>query len=135
MDRQTQKPLFRSYLEDTGEDWNYILPQELQDRMQKNDPLFILDVRRPEDFAAGHIPTSMNIFWLDLLRKDNLARLPKDREIIIVCYIGHTASQALVLLKLLGFKAKVLKFGMGRSPDPEVPILGWRQYHFPMESD
>ena len=52
------------------------------------------------------------------------------KKIIIICYVGHTASQVLVMLKLLGYKAKVLKFGMGESPSKEVPVAGWNKYGF-----
>lgn len=117
----------QNYLDDTKDDWNYITPQQFRDEEEK-DKYFILDVRRPTDYQKQHLPNSTNIFWLDLLTPKNLNRLPRDREILVVCYVGHTASQILVLLKLLGFrKTKVLKFGMGISPDPKVPIVGWTQ--------
>ena len=119
--------LFRAYLKNTQKDWNYILPTELKD--SKKD-FYILDVRRPEDFKKGHIPGAKNIFWLDLLKPENLKKLPKNKKIVIVCYVGHTASQVLVLLKLLGYDAVGLKFGMGISPAEGVPVAGWVDYGF-----
>jgi len=38
--------------------------------------------------------------------------LPFDNEIIVVCYTGHTASQATALLNALGYDATALKYGM-----------------------
>ena len=122
---------FEEFLEETKNDWNYILPTELyqSDRSQ----YYLLDVRKPEDYRKGHIRGALNIFWLDLMQKENINLLPKNREIIIICYVGHTSSQVLVLLKLLGYKARVLKFGMGLSPNPKVKVAGWLNYGYPVE--
>lgn len=119
----------QDYLKKTQDDWNYITPQQFQAMSQhKKDEYFILDVRKPEDYHKQHLPNSTNIFWLDLLQSHHLNQLPKEQPILLVCYVGHTASQILVLLKLLGFRnTKVLKFGMGISPDPNVPIAGLTQ--------
>lgn len=122
----------RTYLADTGDDWNYITPEELEEDLDNPD-WFLLDVRKPEAYAEGHIPGSVNIFWLDLLDEENLERLPKDKTIIVICYVGHTASQALTLLKLLGYKAVGLKFGMGVSPVEGVPVAGWTDFNFEVE--
>jgi len=124
---------FHKYLQDTKGDWNYVLPEDFH--KMDTSKMFILDVRKPEDYKKGHIKGSLNIFWLDLMNPENLNKLPKDKDILIVCYVGHTASQVLVLLKLLGYKAKVLKFGMGKSPTKGVPIAGWTDYGFEITTE
>lgn len=124
---------FDEYLQESKDGWNYVLPKEFNE-MDKSD-IFILDVRRPEDYRKGHIKGSINIFWLDLMKPENLKRIPMDKKIVIVCYVGHTASQVLVLLKLLGYNAKVLKFGMGQSPGTGVPVAGWVNYGFETTTD
>ena len=127
--------LFNNYLQSTKDDWNYILPQQLYKALVANHPpCFLLDVRRKGDYLKGHIAGSVNIFWLDLFKPENLKRLPKrDCLIVIICYLGHTASQVLTLLKLLGYSAVVLKFGMGLTPIKGVEIKGWTQYGYPVE--
>jgi len=122
---------FDDFLNKTKNDWNYILPGELN-KMDKSN-LFILDVRKPEDYKNAHIKDAINIFWLQLLKPENIAKLPKHKKIIIVCYVGHTSSQILVLLKLLGYDATVLKYGMGLSPQEGVPVAGWINYGYPVE--
>jgi rhodanese-related sulfurtransferase len=117
---------FRKYIRDTKKDWNYILPNELL-KIDKSK-VFILDVRKPDDYKKQHIKGAKNIFWLDLM--DNLDKLPKNKEIIIVCYVGHTASQALVILKMLGYNARVLKFGMGVNKT-DIPVAGWLTLNYP----
>lgn len=124
--------LLQDYLQETQEDWNYILPTELNKLIEsgKASEFFLLDVRRPEDFAEGHIPGAQNIFWLDILKKENLKKLPIDKDIIIYCYVGHTSSQVMVLLNLLGYRCKSLKFGLGISPSEGVPVAGWTDYNY-----
>lgn len=118
----------QDFIKSTDERWNYITPVELE-KMDKSD-LFLLDVRKPEDFEQGHIEGASNIFWMDLLKPENLAKLPKDKKIVLLCYVGHTSSQALVALRLLGYDAVSLKFGMGKSPVEGVPVAGWLDYGF-----
>lgn len=120
----------RTYLEKTKDDWNYILPEDLEKQRKKKD-FYILDIRRPADYAAGHIPGAKNIFWLDLLKPENLKKLPKDKKIVVYCYVGHTSSQILTLLKLLGYDVVSLKFGMGKSPAKGVPVAGWLDFGLP----
>lgn len=120
----------RDYLEKTKDDWNYILPEDLEKQRKKKN-FFILDIRRPEDFRQGHIPGAHNIFWLDMLKPENLKKLPKNKTIVLYCYVGHTSSQAMTLLKLLGYDVVSLKFGMGKSPAKGVPIAGWLDYGLP----
>lgn len=126
--------LFQDYLRETGENWNYILPTELNELIKKSDTsnLFLLDIRKPEDFNKEHIPGTVNIFWLDVLKGENLKMLPVDKEIIIICYLGHTSSQLIVMLSMLGYRCRSLKFGMGKSPDSKIQIKGWLDYNFPV---
>lgn len=125
----------KTFIDQTEDNWNYIFPEELNRALKRGEPLFLLDVRRAEDHAQMHIPGTVNIFWLDLLKDDNLSKLPRDQEIVIICYVGHTASQVLVLLRLLGFKASILKFGMGIPPDPLHPVRGWVQLRYEVETE
>ena len=55
-----------------------------------------------------HIKGSKNIFWLNILDEKNLKRLPKDKPIFLICYVGHTSSQVLTLLHLLTFQTPIL---------------------------
>ncbi|MBC7223078.1 MAG: rhodanese-like domain-containing protein [Anaerolineae bacterium] len=98
----------------------------LNDGDPDNDP-FILSVRKPEHYAKGHIPGAVNIFWKNVAEKENLAKLPKDRQIVVYCYTGHTGQIAATVLNLLGYDAVNLKFGiMGWTKNDEV--LGLKRF-------
>jgi len=83
----------------------------LNDEDKGNDP-FIVSIRTAEAYAKGHVPGAINIGFTQIAKKENLAKLPTDRPIVIYCYTGHTGSQATALLNLLGYDATNLKFGM-----------------------
>lgn len=131
----------QKFIRHTDKSWNYITPLELYQisSSPQESKLFLVDIRKREDYLkTGHVPNSINIFWQDIFSPSNLRKLPcplhnPDYTIVLICYVGHTASQTLVLLKLLGFNVVALKFGMGISPVKEVPIRGWLDYHYPIE--
>lgn len=92
-----------------------ISAEELYELLYDDNPdndSFILSVRSHEYYEKGHIPGAINIPWRQVAKKSNLARLPKDRQIVVYCYTGHTASQITALLNILGYDAINLKFGM-----------------------
>jgi rhodanese-related sulfurtransferase len=129
-------PLFQRYMEETKDDWNYITPYDFYHKYytkpEKFKSIYLLDLRKPEEFRNFHIRGAHNIFWLDLFQPENLKKLPRKKRIFLICYVGHTSSQAMTLLKLLGYKVTSIKFGYGISPVFEVPIAGWIDYRYPV---
>jgi rhodanese-related sulfurtransferase len=95
----------------------------------KDPGYFLLSVRKPEDDAKGHVPGAITIPWNQVYKPENLAKLPKDKKIVVICYTGHTASQVTMLLNLLGYEAYAMKFGMSAWTDNKdvlgmaVPVL------------
>ena len=76
-----------------------------------NDP-FILSIRSAEHYALGHIPGAVNIGYTSVFTEENLEILPKDRQIVVYCYTGHTAAQTTALLNTMGYEAVCLLWGM-----------------------
>ena len=85
----------------------------------------VLDVRPPEEFAAGHIPGAINIPLIDLERR--LKDLTEDEEIVAYCRGPHCvlAFDAIAKLRQYGFKAQRLEDGY-----PE-----WRASGLPIEQE
>jgi NADPH-dependent 2,4-dienoyl-CoA reductase/sulfur reductase-like enzyme/rhodanese-related sulfurtransferase len=73
-------------------------------------PALILDVRGPDEFAAGHIESAINI-PLESLRA-RVAELPRDRPCWLVCGVGQRAYYALRILLQNGIEASILSGGM-----------------------
>ena len=87
------------------------LYDNLYDGDASNDP-FILSIRSSTDYELGHVPGAINIGITSLFTEENLAKLPYDNQIVVVCYTGHTASQATALLNAIGYNTTALKWGM-----------------------
>jgi rhodanese-related sulfurtransferase len=124
----------RNYLYNTKNDWNYILPIDFYNNYYLTNKNYVLvDLRDEASYRKNHIKGAINIFWLNILDEKNLKKLPKDKLIILICYVGHTSSQVLTLLKLLGYNAVSIKYGYGLSPVVGVPVAGWLNYGLPTE--
>ena len=83
----------------------------LNDGDTGNDPV-ILDTRSAEDYAKGHIPGAVNVSPKEMFKAENLAKLPADKQIVSYCYSGQTASQVTGALRLLGYDAYNMQFGL-----------------------
>jgi rhodanese-related sulfurtransferase len=131
-------PHLCKYVQNTKNDWNYITPYDFYHKYyskpDKMKNIYLIDLRKKEEYKKFHVKGAKNIFWLDLLKDKNIKKLPKDKTIFLICYVGHTSSQAMVLLKLLGYNVVSIKFGYGISPAFEVPVAGWLDYNYPVTS-
>jgi rhodanese-related sulfurtransferase len=79
----------------------------------------VLDVRPPEEFAAGHLPGAVNIPIHELTKR--LTELPKRREIVAYCRGPYClmSYDAVQLLRTKGLKARRLEAGL-----PEWRLAG-----------
>jgi ArsR family transcriptional regulator len=98
------------YYESPGE-LEPITPRELRRRLRDGDVL-VLDVRPPEEFAAGHIPGAVNIPPDQLRRR--LASLPRDRDIVAYCRGPFClfSVEAATRLRARGFRVRRLAGGL-----------------------
>jgi rhodanese-related sulfurtransferase len=63
----------------------------------------LLDVRTPQEFAAGHMPDAVNTPVDELRRR--LGELPRGREIAAYCQVGQRGYLATRILRQAGFSA------------------------------
>jgi hydroxyacylglutathione hydrolase len=77
------------------------LPQwtvwELDQRLKQDGDLFVLDVRQPGEWAAGHIPQATFITGAEL--PERLDEVPKRRPVAVVCGSGYRSSVSASLLQ------------------------------------
>jgi len=89
----------------------YKIPEkDFVEKVKANEDMFILDIRLADVYAKGHIKGAVNVPWGTAI-SDNLDKLPKDKTIMVYCYTGQTAGQAVALLNMAGFKAKSVNLG------------------------
>jgi rhodanese-related sulfurtransferase len=94
--------------------------ENLNDGDAENDP-YIISLRSAEDYTKGHIPGAVHMDVKELFSLENLATIPPDQEVVVVCYTGQAAAQATAALNMLGYDAYSLLYGMSSwTGDPEV---------------
>jgi rhodanese-related sulfurtransferase len=90
---------------------------------QVPDDAFLLDVREPYEWAAGHVPGALHIPLGQLgARAGEVAR---DREVYVICRSGHRSGSAAQALAGAGWQVHNVSDGMH----------GWRAAGRPMASD
>jgi len=96
------------------EDGYIISAETLYNRMKagKQDFVIIDNSSHIEDYEAGHIPGALYIPWREIVKEDSLKKLPKDKDIILYDSTGYLENQALIALRVLGYKAFALRWGM-----------------------
>jgi rhodanese-related sulfurtransferase len=62
---------------------------------------FLVDVREPSEFEAGHLPNAINIPIRSLAQ--NLDKIPADKPVFVYCKSGHRAALSTTALHLLGY--------------------------------
>jgi len=74
---------------------------ELYQRREGDEPLRVVDVRRPGEYANGHVPGAINL-TLSNLEKEFSGLEPKD-PIAVICASGYRSSAATSILERHGF--------------------------------
>ncbi len=78
--------------------------------MENEDGYIILDVRRPDEFAAGHIPNAVNV-PNESIGDEEITELPDKNQLIMVyCRSGNRSKQASEKLAKLGY-TNIVEFG------------------------
>ena len=78
--------------------------------MAQETGYIILDVRRPDEFAAGHIPNAINV-PNESIGTSEIPELPdKDQLIMVYCRSGRRSKEASEKLVKLGY-TNIVEFG------------------------
>ena len=92
-------------------DAKYLIDNKTKNRLN------IIDVRTPEEYREYHIKDSVNINYNDNF-KYHISKLNKNKKYLIYCRTGHRSSEALKIMKSLGFKYVY---------EMEKGIKGWKE--------
>lgn len=101
------------------------VPEFYRQIAQPND-LFLLDVRNQDEFDAWRIetrytPETLHIPYFDFLEDEdgNMAKIPADREIVVVCAKGGSSDMIAEMMRARGMNAINLAGGM----------IDWGEYY------
>ena len=101
-----------------------IPPQELIRMM--NQGALVLDLRSPEDFAAGHIGGARRMDSAEILKAAETQKKYKEKSVIVCCNSGSLGASAARTLVGQGF-SKVFNLRGG--------LAGWRAENLPVSRD
>lgn len=87
----------------------------------------LLDTRTNEEFQFGHVEGAMNIPVDDL--RDNLAKLPKDKPVYVVCQTGLRSYIACRILSQNGFDCYNLAGGFGHYQVARMDKMAAKKQH------
>jgi rhodanese-related sulfurtransferase len=101
-----------------------VTAEQVLDRQQRSDAsLLVLDVRSPEEYAAGHVPGAVNIPYDQVASR--LAEVPKDKDVVLYCRSGRRSALAGEVLAGKGYTRLQLMQG-------DMP--GWAAKGAPVET-
>ena len=90
--------------------YRQITMDEAVDIMAQETGYIILDVRRPDEYAAGHILNAINIPNENIVT-DEISQLPdKDQLIMVYCRSGRRSKEAAEKMVKLGY-TNIVEFG------------------------
>ena len=90
--------------------YRQISMEEAVEMMKKESGYIILDVRRPDEFATGHIPGAINV-PNEEIGTTEISELPNKSQLILVyCRSGRRSKEASEKLVKLGY-TNIVEFG------------------------
>lgn len=103
-----------------------VSPEEFRNKLAEDSSAYLLDVRTPEEFSAGHLEGAHLLNWLDLQTfKRNVENLDKSKAIYVYCRSGRRSNEAGRYLVEKGYKVV----------DMDGGILAWEEAGFPVSND
>ncbi len=85
-------------------------------------PFVFIDVRTPEEYAAGHIPGA-KLIPLDEIEK-RISEIPRDKQVYLYCRSGRRSAKAAEILA---------KHGFANIENVQGGFLAWQAAGFPVE--
>ena len=100
-----------------------IEPRALRDRLEAGERIVVLDVRTPEEFAAGHIPGALNIPHTEL--GERLDEVEDEVPVAVHCAVGPRARRG---------ERTLLDAGRKRVLHIEGGFVAWQAAGLPVTS-
>ena len=84
-----------------------ITMDEAKEIFEKAGDYIILDVRRSDEFAQGHIPGAINVANEDIIDTEPAELPDKEQTIYVYCRSGRRSKEAAAKLAALGYSGIV----------------------------
>ena len=105
------------------DDVRTIEPRVFLSKSQARKKAVLLDVRRPEEYAVGHLQGAINIDWLNPTDfEKGLQQLDKSRTYFVYCRSGKRSNAAAKRMKRKGFKVYDMSGGYLKWTEEALPV-------------
>lgn len=91
-------------------EYTSITMDEAKDIFMTEGDYIILDVRRADEFAEGHIPGAINVANEDIFNTEPTELQDKEQVIYVYCRSGNRSKQAAAKLAAMGY-SNIIEFG------------------------
>jgi phage shock protein E len=81
-----------------------VADEELADPVAAAEARILIDVRTPEEIAAGAIEGALHLDIQDPDFDARVAELPRDEAYLVYCRSGNRSAQAIERMRALGFE-------------------------------
>ncbi len=103
-----------------------ITAAELKAMLDRDDNIYLIDVREPNEYEIVNIPGAVLIPKDQFLNGSALEKLPQDQRIVLHCKSGARSAEVLAVIKNAGF-ADAVHLGGGvlswvSTVDPSLPV-------------
>ena len=103
-----------------------VSPQEFKNKLAEDPSAYLLDVRTPDEFSAGHLQGAHLLNWLDPQDfKTDAENLDKSKTIYVYCRSGRRSYESGSYLVDHGYNVV----------DMEGGIVAWEKDGFPITTD
>lgn len=104
-------------------DFKTVSPTQAQEMVSNNKEILLLDVRTPDEYAAGHIDNAI-LIPVQVLNQ-NLTQLKdaKQKPIIVYCASGMRSVSASRILSDHGYKVINMDGGMNQWKSDGLPVV------------
>ena len=117
-----------------GKALHLIKPDAFLNKVKAKEPLVALDIRTPAEVGVFTVtlPGSMTIPLNELFTEANLARIPTDKTVVVLCKSGTRATAAGTALRHIGFEnVYILKGGLKALID----YMGPKEANTPLKAE
>ena len=77
---------------------------EFEKKLKTEPAAQVVDVRTPEEYAGGHLKNAVNINIRDNSFDEHVAKLDKNKPVMVYCKAGSRSASAAEKLQAMGFK-------------------------------
>lgn len=110
----------------TNPNLEVVSPELFQAKLTDDSSAYLLDVRKPDEFAAGHLSGAHLLNWLEPDSFKNGAKdLDKSKTIYVYCRSGRRSNEAANYLAGQGYKVV----------DMDGGILAWAKSGLPVTTE